>query len=109
MSDNRQDDALIIGGEHARDEVTKWSARDAQRLPEYYAMLDRVVGVLRELKVRTPPNVSDDFVLADWLVSLDVAKRLRHLDMRGHCSGRVTTVARCPACTCAPAPIPAAA
>ena len=46
-------------------------------------MLDRVVHVLRELMVRTPPNVSDRFVLADWLASLDVAKRLKHLDMRG--------------------------
>ena len=72
-----------LGGEHTQAEVAQWSARDAQRLPEYYAMLERVVQVLRELMLRTPPNVSDGFVLADWLASLDVAKRLRHLDMRG--------------------------
>src|SRR3546814_2482419 len=46
-------------------------------------MLDRVVVVLRELMTRTPPNVSDRFVLADWLASLSVAKQLKHLDMRG--------------------------
>ena len=72
-----------LGGEHTQAEVAKWSARDAERLPDYYAMLDRVVAVLRELMQRAPPNVSDRFVLADWLASFDVAKRLKHLDMRG--------------------------
>ena len=72
-----------LGGEHTQAEVAKWSARDAQRLPEYYAMLDRIVVVLRELIQRTPPNVSDRFVLADWLHSASVAKQLKHLDMRG--------------------------
>ncbi len=75
--------AFRLGGEHTQVEVAKWSKRDAERLPDYYAMLDRVVGVLRALMVRTPPNVSDRFVLADWLASLSVAKHLKHLDMRG--------------------------
>ena len=75
--------AFRLGGERTQAEVAQWSTRDAQRLPDYYAMLDRVVHVLRELMVRTPPNVSDRFVLADWLGSLDVGKRLKHLDMRG--------------------------
>src|SRR3546814_235991 len=75
--------AFRLGGERTRDEVARWSERDAERLPEYYAMLDRVVVVLRELMTRTPPNVSDRFVLADWLASLSVARQLKHLDMRG--------------------------
>lgn len=75
--------AFRLGGERTQAEVAQWSARDAGRLPEYYAMLDRIVVVLRELMVRTPPNVSDRFVLADWLASLSVAKQLKHLDMRG--------------------------
>jgi phytoene dehydrogenase-like protein len=75
--------AFRLGGEHTQAEVAKWSVRDAERLPDYYAMLDRVVAVLRELMHRTPPNVSDRFVLADWLSSLSVAKQLKHLDMRG--------------------------
>ncbi len=75
--------AFRLGGEQTLAEVARWSTRDAQRLPGYYAMLDRVVLVLRELMVRTPPNVSDGFVMADWLSSLDVARRLKHLDMRG--------------------------
>ncbi|HEX2082618.1 MAG TPA: NAD(P)/FAD-dependent oxidoreductase, partial [Xanthomonadaceae bacterium] len=75
--------AFRFGGEHTQAEVAKWSARDAERLPEYNAMLDRVVVVLRELMRRTPPNVSDRFVLADWMASLSAAKQLRSLDMRG--------------------------
>ncbi len=75
--------AFRLGGEHGTAEVARWSQRDAERLPQYYAMLDRVVVVLRELMDRTPPNVSDGFVLADWLASYDVAKQLKRLDMRG--------------------------
>jgi phytoene dehydrogenase-like protein len=72
-----------LGGPDTQAEIATWSTRDAARLPEYYAMLDRVVAVLRELMVRTPPNVSDGFVLADWIGALGVGKQLKHLDMRG--------------------------
>ena len=75
--------AFRLGGVHGTDEVAKWSARDAQRLPQYFAMLERVVAVLRELMLLTPPNVSNGFVLADWLASAAVARRLKRLDMRG--------------------------
>src|SRR5690606_20734861 len=37
--------AFRLGGERTRDEVAQWSERDARRLPEYYAMLERVVVV----------------------------------------------------------------
>ena len=72
-----------LGGEHTQAEVAKWSARDAQRLPAYYAMLDRIVVVLRELMQRTPPNLSDRFVLADWVASASTARQVKSLDMRG--------------------------
>ncbi|HEY0310010.1 MAG TPA: NAD(P)/FAD-dependent oxidoreductase, partial [Luteimonas sp.] len=75
--------AFRLGGEHTQAEVAKWSVRDAERLPAYYAMLDRVVVVLRELMQRTPPNISDRFVLADWIASLEVGRQLRRLDMPG--------------------------
>ncbi|MBJ6978513.1 NAD(P)/FAD-dependent oxidoreductase [Luteimonas sp. MC1895] len=75
--------AFRLGGDHGLAEVARWSARDAERLPQYYAMLERVVAVLRELTLLTPPNVSDGFVLADWLASATVARRLGRLDMRG--------------------------
>lgn len=75
--------AFRLGGEHTSGSVAALSARDAERLPLYYAMLDRIVAVLRELITLTPPNVSDGFVLADWIGSIGVGLRLRKLDMRG--------------------------
>ena len=75
--------AFRFGGELTDREVARFSRRDAERLPEWFAMLERVVGVLRALATETPPNVSDRFVLADWLASWSVARKLRGLDMRG--------------------------
>src|SRR5690606_25853295 len=72
--------AYRFGGEHTQSAVAKWSLRAAERLPAYFAMLERVVAVLRELMLRTPPNVSDRFVLADWVASLAVGRELRKLD-----------------------------
>jgi phytoene dehydrogenase-like protein len=50
---------LAVGGSLAatQEEVAKFSARDAERLPAYHAMLSRVAGVLRALLHVTPPNV----------------------------------------------------
>lgn len=75
--------AFRLGGAPGSADIARWSSRDAERLPAYYAMLDRVVAVLRALMTRTPPNVSDGFVLADWLNACAVAKQLKQLDMRG--------------------------
>ena len=52
---------LKMGGGLARTqtEVEKFSARDAAALPRYYAMLDNVGDVLRDLSVQTPPNQPD--------------------------------------------------
>jgi phytoene dehydrogenase-like protein len=75
--------AFRLGGEHTVAEVARWSRRDAERLPAYYAMLDRVVAVLRVLMQRTPPSGNDRFALADWLNTAAVARQLRQLDMRG--------------------------
>ncbi|MCL6619222.1 MAG: NAD(P)/FAD-dependent oxidoreductase [Thermomonas hydrothermalis] len=75
--------AFRLGGEHTVAEVARWSRRDAERLPAYYAMLARVVAVLRVLMQRTPPSGNDRFALADWLNTAAVARQLRQLDMRG--------------------------
>jgi len=50
---------LKVGGGVAatQAEVAKFSTRDAERLPAYYAMLSRVADVLRALLHVTPPNV----------------------------------------------------
>ncbi len=37
--------------------IGRHSARDAERLPDYYAMLERAGNVLREFLLETPPNV----------------------------------------------------
>lgn len=78
-----QGGAFRLGGETGQADVARLSPRDAQRLPDYYAMLERVVAVLRELLIRTPPNVGERLGLADWLGSWHVARQLRRLDLRG--------------------------
>ncbi len=68
---------LKVGGGLAatQAEVAKFSPRDAERLPAYYAMLDRVADVLRVLLRQTPPNVRGggrrdlSAVLAAWKMS----------------------------------------
>jgi phytoene dehydrogenase-like protein len=50
---------LKVGGGLARTqaEFAKFSARDAERLPDYYAMLDGIGDLLRELSLQTPPDL----------------------------------------------------
>lgn len=60
-------------------EVARFSKRDAQRLPDYYKMLDQAADVVREMLLETPPNVGGGF--GDFVSSLKTANRLRKLDM----------------------------
>ncbi|MDH7454495.1 NAD(P)/FAD-dependent oxidoreductase [Luteimonas composti] len=75
--------AFRLGNGQTEAALQSTSPRDIERLAGYGAMLDRAVAVLRELMHRTPPNLGDGLSLADWLTSLDAARRLRHLDLRG--------------------------
>ena len=54
---------LKLGGglERTRKEFARFSAHDAARLPEYYDMLEGVADVLRDLALKSPPNVGDGF------------------------------------------------
>jgi len=61
--------------------VAAFSQRDALRLPDYYAMLDRVADVLRELVLETPPSVGRG--IGAMLEAWRVAKRFRGLDLAG--------------------------
>jgi phytoene dehydrogenase-like protein len=72
---------LKLGGGLARTqaEVAKFSPRDAERLPAYYEMLERVANVLRVLARETPPNVGGG--LTDLLRAASAGNRLRKLDM----------------------------
>jgi phytoene dehydrogenase-like protein len=52
---------LKLGSDKAqnRAEVAKFSAKDADALPRYYAMIDAVGDVLRAMALETPPNLQD--------------------------------------------------
>ena len=60
-------------------EVARFSARDAARLPGYYAMLERVADVLRGLARETPPRMAGG--IADLLGAWRVGRHLRALDL----------------------------
>ncbi len=66
---------LKVGGGLAatQAEVAKFSRRDADALPMYYAMLDRVAAVLRGMLGVTPPNVRAG-ALADAATLVDLAR-----------------------------------
>lgn len=72
-----------LGGADGLAEVARHSRRDAERLPAYYAMLERVVSVLRAVLTEIPPNVSDRFRFTDWLAGWRTLKAVRQLDMAG--------------------------
>lgn len=67
--------------EHTHAEIARHSARDASRLADYYAMLEHVADVLRELALQTPPNVGGG--LRDIVAGVKAGGMLRRLDMEG--------------------------
>ncbi|MFN9490445.1 MAG: phytoene desaturase family protein [Betaproteobacteria bacterium] len=74
-------DCLKVGPslEQTRAEVARFSKADAEKLPAYYAMLERVAGVLREMTLETPPNVGGG--VGDLIAALKTARRFKRLDM----------------------------
>ena len=52
---------LKLGGglERTQKEFARFSEHDARVLPEYYEMLEGVADVLRDLALKSPPNVGD--------------------------------------------------
>ncbi|MGC1305336.1 MAG: NAD(P)/FAD-dependent oxidoreductase [Caulobacteraceae bacterium] len=50
-------DYLIVGEGRTKAEVAKFSARDAERLDAYNDRLEAIADVLRDLVLKTPPNV----------------------------------------------------
>jgi len=76
---------LKVGGGlvATQGEVAKFSTADAQALPGYYAMLERVADVLREMLPVTPPNIRAGNA-ADLAAIVDifkVGKRFRALSL----------------------------
>jgi phytoene dehydrogenase-like protein len=74
-------DYLKVGGGLAatQRELARFSARDAERLPAYHAMLERVSDVLRALALETPPNAGGG--ITDLWRALRTARLLRRLDI----------------------------
>ena len=75
---------LATGAGRTAAEVARFSHRDAQRLEQYGARLDRIADVLRELVLQTPPNV----VRGSWRTAVPqllrakaVGRHIRGLDL----------------------------
>src|SRR4051812_38534648 len=77
------DEYLEVGGglERSQRQLARHSARDAERLPGYWARLERVADILRDLVLRCPPNVGGG--LLDLFRALHAGKLARGLDMEG--------------------------
>jgi phytoene dehydrogenase-like protein len=72
---------LTVGGglEATQREFAKFSARDAGRLPAYWATLERVADVLRDAVLETPPNIGGG--VASLFRMLKFGNRMRTLDV----------------------------
>ena len=72
---------IKVGGgvEATQHEIAKFSKRDAERLPEYYARLEVVADVLRGLLLETPPNVGGG--VAEIFSAWKAGRRLNRLPL----------------------------
>lgn len=72
---------LKVGGGHeaTQREFAKFSRKDAERLPAYSAMLERITDVLRDLVLECPPNVGGG--LLDVVRAARSGRRLKRLHM----------------------------
>ncbi len=76
-------DYLIVGEGRTQSEVAKFSARDAERLDAYGERLEAIADVLRELVLKTPPNVEMGGGLAglgELLKGVSLGRSLARLD-----------------------------
>jgi phytoene dehydrogenase-like protein len=72
---------LKFGGDLAASqaEIAKFSPRDAERLPTYYARLDRLADQLKQWVLRSPPNLGGPFIVEGWRDLVAGAKLLLQL------------------------------
>ena len=71
---------LLTGGGRTREEVARFSRRDAEALPAYEARLEAIADVLRALALQPPPNVTD----GGWWQALPELLRAARLGRRLH-------------------------
>lgn len=61
---------MLSGEGRTQAEVARFSARDAERLPEYERRLEVVAAVLRDWILKAPPNMTTDAGVSGWLAAL---------------------------------------
>jgi phytoene dehydrogenase-like protein len=78
-------DYLIVGDGRTADEVAKFSLRDAARLIDYNARLETIADTVRDLVLRTPPNMPIGggplAAARQLLAGVGVGRRLSRLDL----------------------------
>lgn len=75
---------LSVGGGNTREQVAKFSPRDAEHLAAYTKELDVLAGVLRGLVLQTPPNVVEGSwrrALPELIRAARIGGRLRRLSL----------------------------
>lgn len=75
---------LKVGGGQTKQQVAKFSQRDADRLGDYQARLDAVADVLRATVLETPPNVvegSPFAAIAELVKAGRIGNRIRALGL----------------------------
>tara|TARA_R110002073_G_scaffold91740_3_gene215664 strand:+ start:11624 stop:13225 length:1602 start_codon:yes stop_codon:yes gene_type:complete len=79
-----EDGYLLAGEGRTVSEVAKFSARDAERLPEYERRLEAIADTLRALVLRTPPNMVEGGLVAaipELLKSVSIGNKLGDLSL----------------------------
>jgi phytoene dehydrogenase-like protein len=75
---------LATGGGRTKEEVAKFSRKDADALDAYGERLDVIADLLRDLVLETPPNAVDGgwrVALPELMQAASLGKRLSKLDM----------------------------
>jgi len=80
----RDDGYLLTGEGRTRETVARYSARDAERLDAYDARLEAIADVLRNIILRTPPNMVEGglvHAIPELLKGAGLGRRLSKLDV----------------------------
>jgi phytoene dehydrogenase-like protein len=75
---------LKVGGSSTSEQVAKFSARDAERLPEYHRQLESAGELLRTVMLQTPPNIVEgglSALVGELIKAGGLANRVRHLGL----------------------------
>ncbi|WP_225773141.1 NAD(P)/FAD-dependent oxidoreductase [Inquilinus sp. Marseille-Q2685] len=75
---------LLAGPGRTKAEIARFSARDAERYDAYGDRLDAIADVLRDIVLRTPPNIAAggwSAALPELIRAGSLGNRLRKLDM----------------------------